>query len=216
MIQKLYRQQKKMSYVSYTISVLAIVITLWVVLKPELYATLSLGYPGTQPWQYITGVFVHGTKDGGAGLALLHLLANLLLFLPYAVPVEKALGQKRFVLALALSLFVNDIVFLTLARHLVQTPEDTATGAGLSGIAFTFITLGTYLILQTVAQNPKKAFREPLTYLFLSGLIAQLFILLPQVAGIASFIVHLAGLTTGLLLLVPYRKALNRYAKQSL
>ncbi len=213
MFRRLFCHPRTLPRLSFAIALLAVLVTALVLLVPQVYAELVLAHPDTRPWQYLTGVFVHGTEEGGPALALVHLFANLLLFLPYAVPVENALGRGKFFIVFFSSLFVNDLSFKLMADRLVQTAEETATGAGLSGIAFTFIVLGTYLIGKLCAMDFKKARKNPLTYLFAAGFVGQLFIFNPRLAGTASLVIHLAGVITGVLFLFVFKRDLDRFLR---
>lgn len=215
MIKRLYIQNSSLPGFSLTVAALCFIVSLTVFLFPDLYSHLAMAYPASHPWQYVSGIFLHGTADHSGAMLVLHLSANMLLFLPYAVLTEKALGPRIFALSFLSALAASSLTFQISARLFIKTAGDTASGAGLSALAYTFIAPASFMIFTRCRQNIRKAFRESLTYVFLLGFFGQILILNPRLAGIGSFIMHLQGLLSGILLSFIFRRRLRLYASGS-
>jgi len=213
-IKQLFSRNQAIPVISLLVAGLCVVITVIAYVQPDLYSQLAFTYPTDHPWQYVSGVFLHGAGDRSLGLTVAHLMANMLLYLPYSIIVEKALGRKKYSVAFLISLVVSSVVFQVYAAHLMKFAGGEgqgAVGAGLSGIAFSMVAMGTYLIFKACKSNPHNAFRQPLTYLFIFGFLGQLFILNPLIAGMGSFFIHTAGVITGILLTIIFRATLSEY-----
>lgn len=216
MIKSLYTKNQEFPYVSFFIASLCVVITTLAYLDQSLYPLLVSTYPVDYSWQYISGAFLHGLGDGHFAITFVHLFINLLMFLPYAIIIEKALGHRNFVITFLLAWISFSVTFQLLSRQVLLAygaSGEKATGAGLSGIAFSYIAMGTYVILSICATNPTLALKQPLTYLFGLGLVGELLILNPRLAGMSPFLMHVVGIVTGIILVIIFRKEMKKYLK---
>lgn len=193
------------SYKNFIVSILLgitclIVITM-TVNDVNKYNMFSLCFPVEYPWQYFSGIFVHGTPQFPIVASIAHLLFNMLLIIPFGILVEKVVGSNRFSLITIISWIVQAIAFYMIASMI--TPEnEIARGAGISGIAFMYGTIGAYVLYGIFKLSKKGFFKQILTYIYLNILIAMLILLNPFVAGVSSFIIHIIGVLIGILFVI--------------
>lgn len=207
-LKDIFSKSKGNNKVSLLIGVTCL-ITIMMTLNDALkYNMFSLCYPAEYPWQYFSGIFVHGTSQFPAMASIAHLVFNLMLVLPFGILIEKSIGSNRFSIVTFASWMIQAIAFYVIAS--IITPEnETARGAGISGIAFMYGTIGAYVLFQLFKINKRIFFRQVLTYIYLNILIAMLAMLNPFVAGVSSFIVHLIGVVVGILFVVINHKYIN-------
>lgn len=138
--------QKGNYIVSLTIAALCVLATLISVLFPDTYQAMEYAYPIQYPWQIFSGIFLHGKPTFPLVATIGHLVFNLLLVLPFGIMIEKILGSKRFAAMSLAAWMVYTIAFFVIA--MVETPAgETAHGAGISGIAFSYGMIGAYILL---------------------------------------------------------------------
>lgn len=203
-ITDLYKN-RSFPWITFVVAVCCVFVTLISVVKPEAYNSLAWSNSPQYIWQYISGAFLHGTGSGFS-MAIMHLIANFLMFIPYGVMIEKLIGHKRFGAVFIVSWLGVSAVFQLIA--LVISKGETAYGAGLSGSSYAVIVMGVYILFKLFQSDKSKFFRQPLAYIFLSGLIGELFLLMPFVAGVASMVLHLAGIVIGVIMTFVFRKSI--------
>lgn len=201
-IKDLFSRKRPFPYLTAVIVCICFIVTTIAVIFPAAFPILAWKCPADHFWQYFSGVFLHGTNTS-ASMAYIHLTANLLMFAPYAVMAEKALGHLKFGIVFAASWLGGSIAFRAVA--LLFSKGEPSLGAGLSGIAFTFIVVGVSILYRVFKLDKKAFFRQPLAYFFLFGLIGELAVLNPYIAGMGSFILHTCGVLVGLLMAVLFR-----------
>lgn len=198
--------QRKGNYIaSICIAILCVVVTLISLFMPNTYQAIAYAYPIKYPWQIATGVFLHGAPSLPITGSIGHLIFNLLLVIPFGVMIEKILGSKKFVLMSFVLWIINSITFYSIA--LVVTPQgETAYGAGISGIAFSYGIIGLYSLFVLGKKNLKLLFKQVSFYLLLNIIIAMIVMVNPYVAGVSSMIVHIVAIIFGIIYAVFYRK----------
>lgn len=206
-IVNIYKKNRCFPWGSLAVVLACFLVTGIAVARPELYESLAWSKYPVYPWQYVSGAFLHGT-GGDLPLTVMHLVANLLMFLPYAVLLEGMLGHKKFGLVFLASWLGISLVFQGFAWLAVPAGE-AAYGAGLSGSSYAVIAMGAYVLFCLFRRNKGRFFRQPLAYVFLSGLLGEVLILLPMVAGIGSMVIHLAGIFIGAIMTFLYRSTLR-------
>lgn len=206
-IKHLYTANRHFPILSFIVAAVCCLVTVTVLIKPEWYPALAWKYPADSIWQHFGGVFLHGTNDGSAAMAAMHLSANLLMFLPFSIMIEKSIGHAKFGFAFLTSWLSSALAFVTVAAA-ISNGED-AYGAGLSGVSYSMITIGCAILIQIFLMDKKRFFRQPLAYVFLGGMVCELAMLNPYIAGIGSFILHLSGIFVGLILSIAFRKAIK-------
>lgn len=199
-------------FVSICIAILCVAVTLISLFVPGTYQAIAYAYPMKYPWQIGTGIFLHGAPNLSTTESIGHLIFNLLLVIPFGLMIEKILGSKRFAL-MSLGLWiVNVITFYSIA--FVITPKgETAYGAGISGIAFSYGMIGLYILFSLGKKNVKLMFKQVSFYLLLNIIIAMLIMVNPYVAGVSSMIVHIVAIIFGIIYVVFYRRIISDFLK---
>lgn len=205
--------QRKGNYiVSTCIAVLCVVVTLISLFIPSTYQAIAYAYPIKYPWQVGTGIFLHGAPNLPIAGSIGHLIFNLLLVIPFGLMIEKILGSKRFALMSLVLWVANAITFYIIA--FVITPQgETAYGAGISGIAFSYGIIGLCLLFVLGKKNFKLMFKQVSFYLLLNIIIAMIVMVNPYVAGVSSMIVHIVAILFGIIYAVFYRRIINDFFK---
>lgn len=202
-ISSLFTQKHKIPLITLIVIFCCVLIT-WVSgVSPSAYEKLAWSNHPEYLWQYISGVFLHGDNSGPA-MAIAHLLANLLLFVPYAIMVEKLIGSRNFGVIFLSTWLGISAIFQIIAFMTVPAGE-IAYGAGLSGSAFAVTVLGAFVLFRIFMIDKKLFFRQPLAYIFIGGLFSQIILLSPDIAGVSSMIIHLSGLMIGSILTMIYK-----------
>lgn len=208
--------QRKSNYiVSICIAILCVVVTLISLFVPNTYQAIAYAYPIKYPWQIATGVFLHGAPNLPIAGSVGHLIFNLVLVIPFGIMVEKILGSKRFALMTLLLWLINAITFYIIA--FVITPKgETAYGAGISGIAFSYGTIGLFSLCTLAKKNFKLMFKQVSFYLLLNIIIAMIVMVNPYVAGVSSMIVHVVAIIFGIVFAVFYRKIIIDFFRKEI
>lgn len=202
-ISSLFTQKHKIPWITLIVIFCCVLITSISVVSPVAYEKLAWSNHPEHFWQYISGAFLHGDSSGPA-MAIAHLLVNFMLFVPYAIMAEKLIGSKSFGFVFLSTWLGISAIFQILVLITVPTGE-IAYGAGLSGSAFAVTVVGAFILFRVFMIDKKQFFRQPLAYIFISGLISELILLSPDIAGVSSMIIHLAGLLIGIILTIIYK-----------
>ena len=206
----LYSRKREIPFVTLTVVLACITITVFAILIPKAYKNIAWSNYPNFVWQYVSGVFLHG--DGSSiSMAIAHLIANLLMFVPYAVMIEKLLGHKMFLIVFLVSWIGISIAFQIITLNIPN--GETAYGAGLSGCSFTVTAIGAYILYCLFETNKKLFFKQPLAYVFLTGLFGELSMLQPYIAGTDSMFIHLTGLVIGIITSIVLRKPIRSNIK---
>lgn len=202
-ISSLFTQKHKIPWITLIVIFCCVLVTSISIVSPDAYKKLAWSNHPEHLWQYISGAFLHGDSSGPR-MAIAHLLANFLLFAPYAIMAEKLIGSKHFGIVFLSTWLGISAIFQILVLITVPTGEK-AYGAGLSGSAFAVTVMGAYILFRVFMIDKKRFFRQPLAFIFISGLISELMLLSPAVAGVSSMIIHLSGLLIGIILTLLYK-----------
>ena len=196
--------------VSVIIASLCIAVTCISMFFPDTYQAIAYAYPVQYPWQICSGVFLHGSPELPLAGSIGHLIFNLLLVIPFGTLIEKILGSKKFsIMSIALWV-VNAITFYIIA--MVITPKgETANGAGVSGIAFSYGIIGIYSLFVLGKMNFKLMFKQVSFYLLLNIIVGMIVMVNPYVAGIYSMIIHIVAIVFGIVYTIVFRKTIKDY-----
>ncbi len=216
--------RKPFPAVSVTIGALCIGITLISILIPSLVTSLAFVYPLKNPWQLLTYLFEHYTPQdqippefgfNSMELSFGQLAYNLLLVIPFGIMAEKVIGSKRF-LILSVAAWLADITTIYIVCA-ASTPEgDVSIVKGASGLAFAFVPVGLYIFFVLGKRYGfGKLFKQISFYLLMPIAITTIVIAVsPSVAGAAniwSMLLHLIGITCGVVFTVIFRKKIKNY-----
>lgn len=208
-IKEIYSSKEK-SIVSIVMAVLCVCVTAISFIIPSTYTALAYAYPLKYPWQIFTGLFLHGSPELSTVGCIGHLLFNLLLVLPFGIMIEKILGSKRFLIGTLGMWCVNVVTFFVLA--IIKTPEgETAYGAGISGVAFSYGVIGLYVLIRLFVNSKKKLFKQVSFYLLMNIILIMLVMINPIVAGVSSMIIHMVAVVAGVIFTLVYKKDINLY-----
>ena len=199
----LFRCSRKFPLVTFTVAALCIIVTLSAIFEPRLFDIFSCWLHPQYIWQYVSGAFLHGGEGYGTAFCLAHLCANLLMFVPYSIIIENLLGRKRtgIIFLIAWLGFSLSVHFIALA----VSGGEPAQGAGLSGISYCFTTIGCYILFKLMRADRKLFRKQPLAFIFLFGLLGELLMLNPFIAGVGSLLIHISGILIGLLCILLFR-----------
>lgn len=189
-----------------------VVITLITICAPSSYNTLAYAFPVENFWQVCSGIFVHGTPDMPLGATIGHLVFNLLLVLPFGIMTEKIIGSKKLAILFLIAWAINSAAFFVIASQMTPAGE-TAYGAGISGIAFTYGIIGMYVLYRLLRNDAKLLFKQVSFYLLLSIVIAMIIMINPFVAGVSSMIMHLVAVITGIVYIAIERRTLDGFIR---
>jgi len=196
--------------VSVIIAALCVTVTVISMLFTNTYQAFAYAYPIQYPWQICSGIFLHGSPEFPIAGSIGHLIFNLLLVIPFGTMIEKILGSKRFAIMSIALWVVNAITFYIIA--MVVTPKgETAYGAGISGIAFSYGIIGLHALLVLVKKNFKLLFKQVSFYLLLNIVVAMLIMVNPHVAGLSSMIIHITAIVFGIVYAIFYRKTIGEF-----
>ena len=204
-IKDVYR--RKGNYiVSVIMTLLCITVTFISSVMPNVYNSLAYAYPIKYPWQICSGIFLHGSPDLSMAGTIGHLGFNLLLVLPFGMMIEKIIGSKRFLMLSVCLWIVNALAFYTIA-FCVTPKGETAYGAGISGIAFSYGIIGLYSLFRLAKNDLKSLFKQLSFYLLLNIVVVMLVMINPYIAGVSSMILHLVAVVAGVIyILIDHRK----------
>ncbi len=206
-------KSKTTPIVSICIAALCIIVTGIYFIVPKYYNALSFSLPIQYPWQFISGLFLHGSPNLPLLGSIGHLLFNLILVLPFGIMVEKIIGSRKF---LILSLFlwlINLILFYVIA--FVMTPKgETAHGAGISGIAFAYGAIGFCALLQLIQMTKKGVLRQVSFYLLMNLILDMLLMINPFVAGVPSMLIHIAAVIAGVVYWIIERREIDNFLRK--
>lgn len=204
-IKDVYR--RKGNYiVSVIMALLCIIVTFISSVVPNVYNALAYAYPIKYPWQICSGIFLHGSPDLSMAGTIGHLGFNLLLVLPFGIMIEKIIGSKRFLILSVCLWIVNALAFYTIA-FCVTPKGETAYGAGISGIAFSYGIIGLYSLFRLAKNDLKSLFKQLSFYFLLNLVIVMLVMINPYIAGVSSMILHLVAVVAGVIyILIDHRK----------
>lgn len=185
--------------------VLCIIVTFISVVSPNVYNALAYAYPIKYPWQICSGIFLHGSPDLSMVGTIGHLSFNLLLVLPFGIMIEKIIGNKRFLILSVCVWIVNALTFYIIA-FCVTPKGETAYGAGISGIAFSYGIIGLYSLFRLGKKDLKSLFKQVSFYFILNLVVIMLVMINPYIAGVSSMIIHLVAVVTGIIyILIDHR-----------
>mgnify|MGYP003292955583 CR=1 FL=1 len=212
-IKTIYKKEGNF-WVSLTISLLCVCITLISAIKPSVYESLAYAYPIRNPWQILTGLFLHGSPNLSLPGCIGHLLFNLILVLPFGIMIEKLIGSKRFLLITVIFWVVNLATFYTIAAICTPNGENTF-GAGISGIAFSYGIIGLFILIQMFKLDKKDMLKQISFYLLLNIILIMLIMINPFVAGVTSMIVHLVAVVAGIIFILIKQKVLKEFIEDN-
>lgn len=121
--------------------------------------------------------------------------------------IERMIGHKRFIMV-----FISSWVGISIAFQIIAwvvAKGEPAYGAGLSGSAYTVIVIGAYILYKVFLLDKKKFLKQPLAYFFIFGLIGEILMLAPGVAGVESMTIHITGVMIGILMIILFKKAID-------
>lgn len=196
--------------ISVILAFLCVAVTSVSMLFPETYQNIAYAYPLKYPWQICSGIFLHGSPELPIIGSIGHLIFNLLLVIPFGIMVEKVIGTKKFALMSLVLWIINAISFFGIAIAITPAGE-TAYGAGISGIAFSYGIVGLYLLFVSAKNNIKLLFKQVSFYFLVSIIIAMIIMVNPHVAGTASMIMHIVAIIAGVVFAMIYRKTIKAF-----
>lgn len=208
-IKDIYRKKGNF-LVSLCLAAACVIVTAISAINPETYNGLAYAFPLQNPRQLLTGLFLHGSPALSPAATMGHLAFNLLLVLPFGILVEKIMGSRRFLLVTAVFWIVYIFTFYTVAFATAEAGE-TIYGAGISGIAFSYGTIGIYILAKLFRSDRKTLLRQFSFYLLLNIALIMLVMVNPMVAGVQSMIIHLAAIASAALFLLFCHKSVDRF-----
>lgn len=142
-------------------------------------------WPGFAPWQLITYAFLHGSP--------MHLLFNLFGLWMFGVPVERALGTRRFLIFYFSCVLGAAIAQILLAQWSDSIAPTIGASGGVLGLLPAFALLYPRARIQLLF--PPISMKAPV-FVVVFGIAELLFGVTDTLPGIAHF-AHLGGMLSG-------------------
>ncbi len=147
-------------------------------------------WPGFAPWQLFSYAFLHGSP--------LHLLFNLFGLWMFGVPVERALGTRRFVMFYLSCVLGAAATQILLARWGAGIAPTIGASGGVLGLLPAFALLYPRARIQLLF--PPVNLRAPV-FVLVFGVAELIFGVTNTLPGIAHF-AHLGGMLSGVIVLL--------------
>jgi membrane associated rhomboid family serine protease len=164
-----------------------------------------------QVWQFVTYMFLHGTRDSYGNFSALHIMFNMFVLLIFGVVVEQALGARKFITLYLVSGI--GAAFL----HVALTGISDIVMLGASGAVFGILAAYGFMF----PNNKIIIFPIPVplpSWIAIVGIAILEFILgfYQLESGIANF-GHLGGIVTGAVLVYfwKHRKPKNVHERRN-
>ena len=172
---------------------------LWPPLPPELAAHPDyFGWPGFAPWQLLSYAFLHGGP--------MHLLLNLFGLWMFGMPVERALGSRRFLLFFTVCTLGAAGAQILVAKLGGGVAPTIGASGGVLGLLPAFALL--YPRARVQLLFPPVNLRAPV-FVLVFGVVELLLGVTNTLPGIAHF-AHLGGMFAGSFLLLYWMLRLPR------
>ena len=136
-------------------------------------------------WQYISGTFMHGSKEAPIWFLWVHLILNCLMIIPFGSVLENKLGSKNTFIVFIVAMIISSLLFQVIT---LPYSEDIAA-SGISAIGYAFVTGG---IMNMKDLWEKYSIKTKVFYIILISL--SLIMLLPMITGWISTLMHLSGI----------------------
>ena len=136
-------------------------------------------------WQYISGTFMHGSKEAPIWFLWVHLILNFLMIIPFGSILENKLGSKNTFIAFIVAMIISSLLF-----QVITLPySEDIVASGISAIGYAFVTGG---IMNMKDLWKKYSIKTKGLYIILISL--SLIMLLPIITGWMSTLMHLSGI----------------------
>ena len=136
-------------------------------------------------WQYISGTFMHGSKEAPIWFLWVHLILNCLMIIPFGSILENKLGSKNTFIAFIVAMIISSLLF-----QVITLPySEDIVASGISAIGYAFVTGG---IMNMKDLWEKYSNKTKGLYIILISL--SLIMLLPIITGWMSTLMHLSGI----------------------
>lgn len=122
--------------------------------------------------------------------------------------IGKVLGDNRLSKIVLSAWTIQSVTFFVIGCITVPANEH-GYGAGISGVGYTLLTVGTYILFRLFKENKKLFFKQILTYVYLNDILIMLIMFNPFIAGVSSFVLHLTGALMGVVIVLITRKRIN-------
>ncbi len=215
---------KQIPVICTTLSVLCIAVTLISQIIPSTYLAFAFTFPVKYPWQLITHIFLQGIPTdllppelpySSMEITAGHLGYNLLLIIPFGILVEKVIRSKKF-LALNAGAWAANMTANLILGIVNTRAGGTIVAAGASGIAFTYMPVGIYILFVMGRKYGfGKLFRQVSFYL-LMGIAVPTMVMtfMPNIAGVTgipSMIIHMTAIAVGIVFAIAFKGSIKSY-----
>ena len=136
-------------------------------------------------WQYISGTFMHGSKEAPIWFLWVHSILNCLMIIPFGSILENKLGSKNTFIVFIVAMIISSLLF-----QVITLPySEDIVASGISAIGYAFVTGG---IMNMKDLWEKYSIKTKVFYIILISL--SLIMLLPMITGWISTLMHLSGI----------------------
>ena len=147
-------------------------------------------------WQYISGTFMHGSKEAPIWFLWVHLILNCLMRIPFGSILENKLGSKNTFIAFIVAMIISSLLF-----QVITLPySEDIVASGISAIGYAFVTGG---IMNMKDLWKKYSIKTKGLYIILISL--SLIMLLPIITGWMSTLMHLSGIISYFIVYITIR-----------
>lgn len=153
-------------------------------------------------WQYFTGNFEHSITTKYFFWA--HYLGNMFVIGLNGWLIERIIGSRRMLLVNLVALVISCIQFR------IFFPDPTSTGAGTSGIAWSYLPISFYVFIQCIKEERRKITRCPFFYVLIFGFIFAWGFVTVMSSWEETNKSHLVATAFGVVMLIVMRQCIDK------
>lgn len=158
-----FRKRLGIPYIAILLIITCTIVSIPTYFNNELYEVFASHGKAIYWWQYFTGNFEHSIVPKHFFWA--HYLGNMFLICLYGCFIERLIGTRRMFIFTVGALVVSCIC----SRIFVISPMDR--GAGASGIAWAYLPMAFFILVQCIKMEKQKVFKSPLLYIMIGGFL---------------------------------------------
>lgn len=134
-------------------------------------------------WHYISGTFMHGSKDAPLWFLWVHLFMNYLMIIPFGCILEAKTGSKNTCIVFIAAMLLSSVAF----QALLYGQDELA--CGISAVGYAFVTGGIVNM-----RDLWKTYSSGIRILYFILCVLAVIMLSPMITGWISTCLHLSGM----------------------
>ena len=198
-------QIKRIPFVTITLIIWSVVISILPIFNPILYDILYNKFPTGLKWTWLTSMFVHG--QGDLFSMIKHLMGNSLMIIIFGFITEKIFGHSKTFLFISLSFLGSLFYFFNIS----------AFGHGASNVTYGFFPIALFIIYYEVKSHKiRSLFKKPIFFLILLFSLKIIHILFKPFitnTNISGGIVHMIAFAVGMSLCCVWHEDIKKWIR---